>query len=113
MMRERKNLTGYGSALVAVLFLAACGNPANPPPPKWTSENPNASSGQAAAAPKPAPAKPEANKDSSLEALRRGEAAGSGPMADIFFDFDSAALSEKARGVLKTNAEWLKAKRSS
>lgn len=30
-------------------------------------------------------------------------------MADIGFDFDSAALSAKARGILKTNAEWLKA----
>lgn len=107
MMREQKHLLGYSSALLAVLFLAACGNPANPPPAKWTSENPSAAPSTAAA--KPAPAKSEANKDSSLEALKRGEAAGTGPMADIGFDFDSAALSEKARGILKTNAEWLKA----
>jgi len=109
MMRERKHFVGYGSGLLAVLFLVACGNPPNPPPPKWTSENPNASSGQATASAKPAPAKPDGNKDSSLEALRRGEAPGTGPMADIFFDFDSAALSEKSRAVLKTNADWLKA----
>jgi peptidoglycan-associated lipoprotein len=107
MMREQRRLLGYSSVLLAVLFTVACGNPPNPPPAKWTSENPSAPPSTAAA--KPAPAKPEANKDSSLEALRRGEAAGSGPMADIGFDFDSAALSEKARGILKTNAEWLKA----
>ncbi len=109
MMREQKQLRGYGSVLLAVLFLAACGNPPNPPPASWTSENPSASSGKATASAKPAPAKAEGNKDSSLEALKRGEAAGTGPMADIHFDFDSAALSEQARAVLKTNAEWLKA----
>ena len=107
MMREQKNLLDYGSMLLAVLFLVACGNPPNPPPANWTSENPSASPSTAAS--KPAPAKAEGNKDSSLEALRRGEAAGAGPMADIGFDFDSTALSEKARGILKTNAEWLKA----
>jgi peptidoglycan-associated lipoprotein len=106
MMREQKHSLGYSSAFLAVLFLIACGNPPNPPPAKWTSENPSA--GPSAATAKPAPAKPEANKDSSLEALRRGEAPGAGPMADVNFDFDSAALSEKARGILKTNAEWLK-----
>jgi peptidoglycan-associated lipoprotein len=109
MMRERKPLLSYGLSLLAVTFLISCGQPANPPPPKWTVENSNASAGQASAAAKPAPPKPEVDKDSSLEALRRGEAAGSGPLKDIGFNFDSANLSETARATLKANAEWLKA----
>ena len=109
MMRERKPLLSYGLSLLAVTFLVSCGQPANPPPPKWTVENSNASAGQASAAAKPAPPKPEVDKDSSLEALRRGEAAGSGPLKDIGFNFDSADLSETARATLKANAEWLKA----
>ena len=107
-MRERKPLLSYGLSLLAVTFLISCGQPANPPPPKWTVENSNASAGQASAAAKPAPPKPEVDKDSSLEALRRGEAAGSGPLKDIGFNFDSADLSETARATLKANAEWLK-----
>jgi len=108
-MRERKPLLSYGLGLLTVTFLISCGQPANPPPPKWTVENSNASAGQASAAAKPAPPKPEVDKDSSLEALRRGEAAGSGPLKDIGFNFDSANLSETARATLKANAEWLKA----
>jgi len=108
-MRERKPLLSYGLSLLVVTFLISCGQPANPPPPKWTVENSNASAGQASAAAKPAPPKPEVDKDSSLEALRRGEAAGSGPLKDIGFNFDSADLSETARATLKANAEWLKA----
>lgn len=106
MMRERKPLLSYGLNLLAVIFLAACGNVANPPAPKWTSENANAgATPSASAAAKP---KPEGNPSSSLEALRRGEAAAGGPLKEIMFDFDSANLSETARATLKSNAEWLK-----
>ena len=97
-----------GGGLLAVAFLISCGNPANPPPPKWTAENPNAGP-STAAAPKPAPsAKPAPGTTSSLDALRSGEAATSGPLKDVSFGFDSAALSESARATLKANADWLK-----
>jgi peptidoglycan-associated lipoprotein len=109
MMRERKPLLSYGLSLLAITFLLACGNPANPPPPKWTAENSNPSAAPSSAAAKPTPPKPEVDKDSSLEALRRGEAAGSGPLKDISFNFDSTSLSETARATLKANADWLKA----
>ena len=100
----------FGLGLLAITFLVSCGNPANPPPPKWTTENPNAATGAPAktAAPKPA-AKPSPSSDSSLEALRKGEAPTSGPLKDIAFNFDSAALSNDARATLKANADWLKA----
>ena len=97
-----------GGGLLAVAFLISCGSPANPPPPKWTAENPNAGP-STAAAPKPAPsAKPAPGTTSSLDALRSGEAATSGPLKDVSFGFDSAALSESARATLKANADWLK-----
>jgi len=114
-MRQQKRFLQNGVRLLALSFLFACGNPANPPPPKWTAENPNASAGgpakaeaakpsAPAAAPKPAP-----GTTSSLDALRAGEAAAGGPLKDVNFNFDSAALSESARALLRANADWLKA----
>ena len=109
-MRELKRLR-FALSLSGVIFLVSCGSPANPPPPKWTTENPNASTGGAGkeAASKSAPAKSDSGSQSSLEALRKGEAATDGPLKDIGFNFDSAALSESARATLKGNADWLKA----
>jgi peptidoglycan-associated lipoprotein len=106
MMRERKPLVSYGVSILAVIFLISCGNPANPPPPKWTSENPSAP--MAATGTAPTATKPEATTDSSLDALRRGETPAGGPLKDVNFDFDSAALSETARATLRANADWLK-----
>jgi peptidoglycan-associated lipoprotein len=100
-------LLSYGLSLLAIIFFFSCGTPAAPPPPKWTAENPSASTGAATAAAKAAP-KSEPSTTSSLEALRKGEAAAAGPLKDINFNFDSAALSETARATLKANAEWLK-----
>ena len=100
-----------GARLLALSFLVACGNPANPPPPKWTAENPNAPA--QAQAPKPAAAsKPAPGMNSSLEALKQGQAATGGPLKDVGFNFDSAALSDDARATLRTNADWLKANAS-
>jgi peptidoglycan-associated lipoprotein len=111
-MREHGGIFRNGVRLLALSFLFACGNPANPPPPKWSSENPNApapakvaAATPPAAAPKPAPAP----ATSSLEALKQGQSAAAGPLKDIGFNFDSAALSDDARATLRANADWLKA----
>ena len=37
-------------SLLAMICLLGCGNPVNPPEPKWTTENPNASSEKSATA---------------------------------------------------------------
>ena len=113
-MREQYRFLLWGLRLLSITFVISCGNPANPPPPKWTAENPNAERPAKVAAVKPpAPPKPESSTaTSSLEALRKGEAAASGPMKDVSFNFDSAALSEDARATLKANADWLKANAS-
>jgi peptidoglycan-associated lipoprotein len=107
MMRERKPLLSYGLSILTVIFLISCGSPANQPPPKWTTENPSAPTTATGTA-TPGPAKPEATTDSSLDALRRGETPAGGPLKDVNFDFDSAALSETARATLRANADWLK-----
>jgi peptidoglycan-associated lipoprotein len=106
---RQKPILRYGWSLLAVTFLISCGNPANPPPPKWTADNPSAGPSTAAAKPAPSPAaKPAPGTTSSLDALRSGESATGGPLKDVNFGFDSAALSESARATLKANADWLK-----
>ena len=108
-MREQKLVLRYGLSLLAVTFLIACGAPANPPPPKWTAENPNASTGTPKVAAKPpAPPPADSGAKSSLDDLRSGQAPTAGPLKDVGFDFDSAALSEGARATLRANADWLK-----
>lgn len=109
MMRQQRRLLSYGLSVLALVGLFGCGNPANPPPPKWTAENPSAASGSSAsAASNPVVAKSDVTPGSSLDALQRGEAAGGGPLKDINFNFDSADLSQTARAILKDNADWLK-----
>ena len=50
---------------------------------------------------------------SSLDALREGKRPDEGPMKNVYFEFDSYALSSEARAILKANAAWLKANPSS
>lgn len=109
-MRKNKIILQFGLGVLTAAFLAACGNPANPPPPKWTAENPNASSGASKTGPqaKTGPSKSDPGTTSSLDALKSGQSAAEGPLKDINFNFDSAELSETARATLKTNADWLK-----
>ena len=107
-MGEQKRILHNGLKLLAVTFLVSCGNPANPPPPKWSAENPSAEAAKPAA-PKPPPVASKAEEKTSLEALQKGEAATSGPLKDVSFNFDSAALSDAARATLRSNADWLKA----
>ena len=46
---------------------------------------------------------------SSLDALREGKTPASGPLKEIYFDFDKYDLSAEARSILKANADWLRA----
>lgn len=66
-----------------------------------------------------APAKPQGEKPgqparqqastSSLDALREGKAPASGPLVEVYFDFDSHDLRADARRTLQAHAAWLKA----
>jgi peptidoglycan-associated lipoprotein len=89
-----------------MICLLGCGNPVNPPEPKWTTENPNASSEKSAtaAAQKPvAENKTEKSGGGSLDDLQKGGTAASGPLKDVFFAFDRSDLSADARSILKAN----------
>ena len=69
------------------------------------------SSAQAKTATKPAPAIPRAQSQTSLDALRRGDAATTpkdSALKEIFFEFDRYDLSADARASLKAAADWLK-----
>lgn len=110
MIKDKTSYGRFGGAILALTFLLSCGNPANPPPPKWTSENPNADKiAKPAPAKIPAPVQPDSSTTSSLDALRKGEAASGGLLRDVAFNFDSAVLSDEARSTLRSNADWLKA----
>jgi peptidoglycan-associated lipoprotein len=117
-MYTKQGTSFLSSILLGLVALVGCGPSLNPPPPKWTVENPSASSG---APPKRAQAPAQtASRDtgrdtagtSSLDALRGGQStatSASGPLKDAFFAFDRSDLSPQAREILKANAEWLKA----
>ena len=113
-MRQKRSLALVGSLLVLMVAIA-CGPPANPPPPKWTFENPSASTtGARASSQEPsrtaaADTMRETGSRSSLDALRDQSQATTGPLRDIYFAFDRYDLQGSAQETLKANAEWLKA----
>jgi len=48
--------------------------------------------------------------DSSLESMRRGDfTSSSGPLKEVYYEFDQHSLRAEAREILKSNANWLKA----
>jgi peptidoglycan-associated lipoprotein len=100
-------------SLLAMISLLGCGNPANPPEPKWTTENPSASSsskaGSAVSQTPVADSKTAKSAGGSLDDLQKGQSTTSGPLKDVFFGFDRSDLSTDARAVLKANSDWLKA----
>jgi len=49
-----------------------------------------------------------ANSGSSLDANREGKPPASGPLKDVYFDFDQYNLRADARDTLKLNSGWLK-----
>jgi peptidoglycan-associated lipoprotein len=51
---------------------------------------------------------PVSQSGSSLDAHREGKAPVSGPLKDIYFDFDQYDLRADARDTLKAHAKWLK-----
>jgi peptidoglycan-associated lipoprotein len=110
-MAKAVGLSLKGSMLLALLpslFLTGC------PPPASTKPEASAAPPQLAARERPGRERPtaatrESVPSSSLEALRRGEAAASGPLKEIYFDFDRYDLRSDARETLKANAAWLKA----
>jgi peptidoglycan-associated lipoprotein len=111
MIRRSGTLFAISTLMIALI---GCASPLNPPPPKWSVENPNAASGSGE---KPAQTARETKRDtsgtSSLDALRNGQStASSGALKDVYFAFDRAELSDEARAALKADSEWLNANAS-
>jgi peptidoglycan-associated lipoprotein len=97
---------GVLAFFLPVLLLMGCST-TPPPKPQEVAMQPQQ---------RPAIAKPAkeaaSSSGSSLEALREGKPPASGPLKDIYFDFDRYDLSAVARDTLKDHAEWLKGKPS-
>ncbi len=93
------------SFLIALLFLTlvACSTKSSTKPPKTATMQPQqkmATSKQIKTV--------VSNSGSSLEAHREGKTPASGPLKDIYFDFDQYNLSADARDMLKSHSGWLK-----
>jgi peptidoglycan-associated lipoprotein len=110
-MPNSNRMTCYFSAIVCALLLGACASSA----PKPEEAAAGTGGGKSlAAAPKGEGERgktkdTDATPGSSLDQLKEGKSpVGSGPLKDIYFDFDRYDLREDARGTLKANADWLK-----
>jgi peptidoglycan-associated lipoprotein len=125
---QMSNILPVGCLLAAIGLLAACAR-SNVPGADQSSRAPRSSaavepSSTIRATPplassdiRTAPAEPESAKpraaqtQTSLEALRRGERAVtsmSGPLPDVYFEFNSYDLSNDARAKLTAAADWLR-----
>ena len=105
-----KKNTGRVMAIFSALIIGGCATEAAKKPEVATRE----SSLAAPASPKPGAGKSEVSSrqaagGSSLDALREGKTPASGPLKEIYFDFDKYDLSSEARSILKSNADWLRA----
>ena len=112
MMVDRSGLVSYGIVIMVFLASGGCAPSATSKPDTASAASPAAkgSTGDRTTA-APRSQTQESPAPSSLEALRRGETAAtatSGPLKDVYFDFDSYDLRADARATLKANAEWLK-----
>jgi peptidoglycan-associated lipoprotein len=113
-----KPVRGWGLLMTVVLAaqLTACQKeppaqpePPPPPPPPAVKETPPPPPPAPKPTPTPTPPPPprvpteeEIFAKKTIDDLNREQ-----PLADVFFAYDIADLDDAARGVLKTNAEWM------
>lgn len=88
---------------VQLLMLAACSTTPSSKPPETTAIQPQQKTAAAKQVKTAA-----SNSGSSLEANREGKAPASGPLKDIYFEFDQYNLRADDRDMLKSHAGWLK-----
>ena len=102
--------TGCVLAMFGALVIAGCATEAAKKPEAAA----RVSGSAAPASPRTGAGKSEVSSrkaagGSSLDALREGKTPASGPLKEIYFDFDKYDLSSEARSILKANADWLRA----
>ena len=96
--------------VAGTLFTAGCATEAAKKPETTPQQSSGEASGAArAGAGKSAVSRQAGSGSSSLDALREGKQAVSGPLKNIYFEFDKYDLSSEARTILKANADWLRA----
>ncbi|MBM3751577.1 MAG: OmpA family protein [Acidimicrobiia bacterium] len=99
----------------ALAVTVACGKkqpppaPAPPPPPPVVATPPPPPP-PPPPAPQPPPPPPPAppTEDQVFASMTLEQLNAQRPLADVFFEYDSADLSDTARAVLQKNAEWLR-----
>jgi peptidoglycan-associated lipoprotein len=115
VMMKYLNRVACGSMFLAIVAAPGCSTTNESKPNPATAPNPALSSQSRLGAQKP-PALGDKNLPggqdrSSLDALRRGEAANSdrdSAMKDVYFDFDQYNLDNDDRVTLRADADWLK-----
>src|SRR3989454_8990187 len=102
-MTVRLSKAWLGLIFLAFLTLAGCSRTATSQP----QTSPPSSSQPSA---KSETAKPSPKDSTSLEQLREGQASSteSGPLKEVYFDYDKYDLRADARETLKASAAWLK-----
>jgi len=107
ILRSWAKNTGRVLAMFSALLVGGCATEA--------AKKPEVAAGSAASAPsrtgagKSDVSSRQTPAGSSLDALREGKTPASGPLKEIYFDFDKYDLSSEARSILKANADWLRA----
>ena len=103
----------WGLVVVIGLAVGGCA-PSTTPKPEGASSSASGSkspAGQQSGAGQGRGTKESGTTPGSLDALRKGQSTAtpaSGPLKDVFFDYDRYDLGADARQVLKSNADWLK-----
>jgi peptidoglycan-associated lipoprotein len=102
----------YSVIAVTILALGGCApSTATKPTPPSASDSGAQTGGQRPGEGGRGGTGESATSPGSLDALRKGDSsatAGTGPLKDVFFEFDRYDLKADARDTLKTNADWLK-----
>jgi len=116
--RLDRRLTGFVFALALVAALAACGGKRPPVLATTPGEGAAPPTAEAAAPAQPLDEGPDVRPVGGDEAAAGvdipGDALGAGeasPLADIRFEYDSAALTDEARATLEKHALWLQGRR--
>jgi peptidoglycan-associated lipoprotein len=109
-MDNWKNVAFCSVVLSTALALGACSSAAKPEVLSPAPSAAPADQAKAESKKQPGAGVSESSAKSSLDALKSGESTGSasGPLKEVYFDFDSYDLRADARETLKANAGWLK-----
>lgn len=95
--------------VIILLAGAGCAPTATTPEPGAASSTPDKSAAQRPGeGQRGAASESTTPGQSSLDQLREGKPAVTGPLKDIYFSFDRYDLEGEARATLKANADWLK-----